>query len=459
MKKFVILTSLLALTACGGGSHHPSERVRVSEQPTYEQPYLLTSEQTRASNAQITGMVSEISVCENCDSPRPNTGRKSTGIEHGNKTFTVYDLSDVKFTMADEGFGGELKFGVNNDKKITNFYIIDDDTEFTIHNNKVYIETENGELYLDDNGNIKTRNEGGGNINHNEDGSITYTSSNDGMDGTFWVINNKIVEEYTGEEFGYDDDNNLISKDDKIKIIDGKVYSYDLFVRTGDEDFTFAGYVKTEEEEPANAILTYNSFGKGKDIKLRYSDFGYFDIDVIKGWRPVFIGGYDEAKRIAVNDIENNENTKFKGRAIGSVMGRKTIDEHQYTDQEQLILEGKAYLVFNKGTSELTAEFGNWYDLKYTETGNNKSIEFSNYKDTPLETKKGEEDKVLTDYYRFISDDTTNKVEFNNVDSDIRYYGDDKVASEAVGLIQVSDTGANDDEVRMNLSFGVTEAK
>ena len=103
MKKIAVLTSLLALTACGGGSHHAGDRVRVSEQPTYEQPYLLTSEETRLSNSQITNMVSEVAVCKNCSSPRKPEARYSGEKEYEGKKFEIYDLSDVKFTMSDEG--------------------------------------------------------------------------------------------------------------------------------------------------------------------------------------------------------------------------------------------------------------------------------------------------------------------------------------------------------------------
>ncbi|MBR3510512.1 MAG: hypothetical protein IKN73_00420 [Alphaproteobacteria bacterium] len=359
MKKFAILTSLLALTACGGGSHHPSERVRVSEQPTYEPLYLLTNEDSRLSNSKVTGMVSEIAVCENCDSPRPDTGRKSTGIEHNNKTFTVYNLEDVDFVMADEGFGGEMKFGINeNTGEIESFYLLPDEDD-------------------------------------PEDEGMSFERA-----------------EYNPNE--------------------------------KETAYQFTGKVNHEGHQ--DAVLTYNSLGKEDGgIGLKYSDFGSFDISVINGWRTAFIGGYDDVKKIDVKNIE--EDIDFEGKATGSVVA-VLGGEGSGT---AIPLDSDASLKFDKKTDKttMTASFSNWYDVEYTKIGDSEgNVKFTNGK--------------KPDYY-LIGDTTGEGKTVSVTGEDLRYFGDNNKPIEAVGLVQVRDCGGeectndydNQQEVRMNLSFGV----
>ena len=102
----------------------------------------------------------------------------------------------------------------------------------------------------------------------------------------------------------------------------------------------------------------------------------------------------------------------------------------------------------------MKTKFNNWYDVAYTETGDTKTIVLSNY--------QGAEDyKMLT----VADSDGKVTISGTDVNSDIRYFGDNGTPSEAVGIIQVRDcngvacAGATDTtpEVRMNLGFGVTK--
>jgi len=238
----------------------------------------------------------------------------------------------------------------------------------------------------------------------------------------------------------------------------------------------FGGQVNTEQGW-VDGVLTYNSLGK--DMKLKYADFGYFDIDVIDNWRPVFAGGYNN-KKIPTNDITTS--TTFTGRAVGSVMARREHLDEMYEDQTQLPLDAPATLVFDKEnnkTTRLTANFANWYDIVYTENDvNGKSITFSNYTDTPLATKKivdgheTDENITINNYYKLESDNGSSFVidnsaqlhndhdeYFDPVESAISYFGDNNIATEAAGLIQVNDCQGGEcndanNVLRMNLTFG-----
>ena len=127
MKKHLILTSVLILAACGGGSGSRHSDVIGDNRgtPDNSERYLIVNAETRESNAQITSLESEIDICSNCTSPRPNSSRSATQTIN-NQTFTIYDLKDVDFVMADEGFDGKMQFDINADKQITGVTILGD---------------------------------------------------------------------------------------------------------------------------------------------------------------------------------------------------------------------------------------------------------------------------------------------------------------------------------------------
>ena len=362
MKKIAILTSVLALTACGGGSGSGGGSAPIMpDAPVVPEARPGTvSDEVIDSNASVTGMLSEIGIAEDgtsIDIAR-HSGRKE--FQHHGKKYKSYNLEDVNFVMADEGFGGQMKFTV--DKKT---------------------------------------------------GEITY----------FSLLPDENDPEDKGMSFkrrGYNKTNHKASKE-------------------------FIGQVnhKTDDEQEAmvDAVLTYDSMGR--DLGLKYSDFGGFDVDVIDGWRPVFIGGY-EIKQIDTEDIAKN--TTFTGRATGSVIA---VLEGNGSGVART-LNDTAQLVFDKQskTSTLTASFDNWYDVKYEKSaGDVGNVTFSNGKDP--------------DFYLINDIDGSGKTVAVSGE-DIRYYGDKNNATEVVGLIQVRDCGGAEctsdydqqQEVRMNLSFG-----
>ena len=223
---------------------------------------------------------------------------------------------------------------------------------------------------------------------------------------------------------------------------------------------TFDGYVNDKASEEAEdnwkkATYTYKSWGSDK---LRFSDFGTLTINETgengKTWNPVFIGGYDAAKKIDPKTVAS-QTVEFSGTAAGFV---SAISAGEDSGTSIGLKDTDAKLVLtvdgNTATSELNAKFNNWYDVAYTETGDTKTIVLSNY-------------QGMEDYKMLTPADGDGNVTIGDarVNSDIRYFGDNEKPSEAVGIIQVRDcnggvcAGATDPtpEVRMNLGFGVTK--
>lgn len=104
MKKFVLLTSVLALAACAGGTGGNGGNGNIPSAPT-----TVSADAVRA-NAEVTGMVSEILVGEDGTS----FARMAKGRDIGGKKYDVYNLGDVDFRAADEAFDIEMNFVVND---------------------------------------------------------------------------------------------------------------------------------------------------------------------------------------------------------------------------------------------------------------------------------------------------------------------------------------------------------
>ena len=137
MKKLAILTSMLALAACGGGSgggsgtHSPSSAVT----PTPIMPTIPSSLRSgvtpgaATSNEEVTKMNSEVVVATNSANPGgvvvSRSGSKTA--TEGGYTFTSYMLDDVKFYAADAVTtqNGYLNLGINEDTgRIEKMYMV-----------------------------------------------------------------------------------------------------------------------------------------------------------------------------------------------------------------------------------------------------------------------------------------------------------------------------------------------
>ena len=94
MKRYVILTSVLALAACGGGGSGGG-----GSGAGYIAPRPAVTPGVATSNAEITNMSSEIVVASNSDTPVSVI--RSATINDGGVTYTSYRLDDVKLFTAE----------------------------------------------------------------------------------------------------------------------------------------------------------------------------------------------------------------------------------------------------------------------------------------------------------------------------------------------------------------------
>lgn len=99
MKKLTILTSVLALAACGGGSGGGGSGSVVSTGGGYVAPRAAVTSSVAASNSEITNMSSEIVVASNKNSPVSVV--RSATVNNGGVTYTSYRLDDVKLFTAE----------------------------------------------------------------------------------------------------------------------------------------------------------------------------------------------------------------------------------------------------------------------------------------------------------------------------------------------------------------------
>ena len=97
MKKYVILTSVLALAACGGGSGGGGSAGTPSG--GYVAPRPAVTPGVATSNAEITNMSSEIVVASNSNTPVSVV--RSATVNNGGVTYTSYRLDDVKLFTAE----------------------------------------------------------------------------------------------------------------------------------------------------------------------------------------------------------------------------------------------------------------------------------------------------------------------------------------------------------------------
>ena len=178
--------------------------------------------------------------------------------------------------------------------------------------------------------------------------------------------------------------------------------------------------------------LVYDSAATD-DLKLSYSDFGVYQIKNDNTWKSIpFAGGY-ESRRIADATVQTSvdNNLEFSGAAVGTV----TNADNQNLD----IRDDRVALTFDKtsGTSTLTADFANWYDIAVTKQmgDTTANIDFSNY--------SGTDDFRLAD-----------EVVSGTANINMGYYGANPssgIPTEATGTIDYE----ADNGIQMDVAFGV----
>jgi hypothetical protein len=167
---------------------------------------------------------------------------------------------------------------------------------------------------------------------------------------------------------------------------------------------------------------------QGETVGLHYSDFGYstmivetFDGKPATDSIPdntVIYGGY-KAKQIDPS-LFADKTFDFRGKAIGAAA--YYLDDSDDKDSKRIATaDNAATLHFENGTETLTMPFEGYYTVTVNKTGNNATVNFSDY---PSEAEAK---------FRFDKESgiTTGGSDLVNVK--INYYGDGSVPSEATG--------------------------
>ena len=418
MKKIAILTSILALAACGGGSGSGGSGNGAPGAITTPTD-TLTAEQRAAaiaSNSQITDMNSFIVIGGTNPTINPNARAATTGVQQSDGGVR-YDLSDVEFKTASM----LMNTGVD-DNAVIKFQI--------------------------------------------QDGEINGINlSLEGVGPEEELINLQI------------DANRRDDPDNP-----------GVFAGTG--SFQAGDEIESLDADATDFGLLYSSKAKDNNQDLHYADWGVVQWGDIGNYDTsnYFAGGYD-VKRTDKNNYEhmnelaqNADDGKlvFSGHADGVVrIGDMSDDaEVNYTEGvNKLTLSSDATLEFASGTSTLTANFDNWYDVSATmdNTGKLTNLVFENGDKEDFITP-GENDfkwhgentytaqTTGTNYempYGLIGDGRTIVR-----DGFVEYYGDNGNPAEAVGVIRYGDSNgtslkgsfetsdARSDCMRFDMGFG-----
>ena len=201
--------------------------------------------------------------------------------------------------------------------------------------------------------------------------------------------------------------------------------------------------------------ITYT--GLGKDVGLKYSDFGSVAVDTKEGILKVdehfvFAGGYNDLKKDKSTLVSG---TTFKGKAVATVVHQEYKDNGR--KETTATFTGNSQLDFNNGKETLTANNlkdnagKSWHDIKVESNGDNYNLTFSG---------KSDNDKFdfgnNTTVENFVHKD--NAGEYGAVD--IKYYGlPNEQATEAAGYVAYgksypADSGKNEYDLNMQLGFG-----
>lgn len=391
MKRYLLLTSALALAACGGGSGGGNGGI-------IQNSGMRVSDNAIESNKNVTSMASEILIAQ--DNVSPNIVRSAKVVNDG-KSYTAYHLDDAKFFENYADASEYTSFGIDK----TNGQI-----------NKILLH------WTDDDGRNMVES-----INRDGPDSSIFTENvykyNVKVDGnTYWTDSLPIVKNgYTKAQIkaafrdAYDDDDTLSDAD--WKKIDSIIDSTNM--------------------EPTEFIHHHVVDLQGKQLpesnQLRYSDFGFTTIlakeihedgDGVGDDNSVIFGGYE------VKNIRNTANLRdatFTGKAIAAIG-----NVHQNGDTKIETADNAATLTIDStGKQTLTMPFNDYYTINVEKP--QKGAETITWTGT---TNKGYE--------------LDNQQPVKNSGVTIKYYGDNGVPSEAVGGVMFQNNN-----VEFNGAFGV----
>lgn len=485
MKKYVILTSVLALAACGGGSSHHGGGAApiVPDAPAdVEKPFVPQKDYVADSNAEITSMVSN-SEAQVVTYVVDKLGEDAASVGLGNAARTA----TTRGAFVPSPATGNMDYDRAKELMELAQWLGDsttthDDITAMFNKSKTDQNKIKSALKLLDDMYCYV----GGSADETATRILERRAAKDFekpmaeikekseilvlRDVVFTMSSASLGDEDGGkDELTFD-----VDKDGRITGINFKTYAPN---KKGElvaaEEGSFSAKRPDDDknafeihQERKGSVLTGDVTLKtyGKDIGLKYSDFGALVgtiTETTPGHAPEsgmayegFAGGYAN-KKIDVADMSGKMD--FAGRAIGTVQGKNGGDD--------LALDGDATLHFNNGAETLSLAFDNWYDIRIEKNGNQGDIYFTNGdaisdKDVDYKFDRGDEFSTKN----FISGDYNGKVDNDENGQygkiDINYYGNDGNPIEATGVLQyVEDClqSGDDAQIRANMAFGVVK--
>ena len=358
MKKYLILTSVLALAACGGGSGG-------GHGTPVDTPRAAVADTAIESNTHVTSMASEILI------PKSGTGEiiaRSGSVNYNGLNYTSYRLDDVNFRVATGGGNDALlNFKMDNTGKI----------------DALTVDVGGGKQKLF----------------RRDDNSADFRG---------------IVYEYVLLEESATEQDTKYDKSDRDTLV-RLVYS-----ETNDPNSFETLRAAADGKCPQNRVCRWDridqafritSKGNG-DLEddtdnLRYSDFGMLQTSNFGKYKDVTSNNFAEAKthtrdkngnlgeaktwnNIEFSDADYDvfgggykipelqhmptETMDFTGTAIGSIYATNS-DTHE--NASRALQDNNATLHFEDGTERLTMSFANWYgNVVVTKNASGNNIAF-----------------------------------------------------------------------------------
>lgn len=351
-------------------------------------------------------------------------------------------LKDIDFMIAsvrdDDEPNGILKLGMDNDGTITSIVL---DNELTAKR-------------IDDTAAFQF------------DKSYRYELTKVNFDG----VDFSKQENQIDLDFYIDSDKQLSLDQVKEKFL-AKLEGSDLPTELRDILIRYVQNMARDGYDEAIEQTTFTTHLLGKDIGLKYADFGYADAHMTRtvdgenaDWNEynTMAGGYS-LKKISADNLPMDTKMTFTGSAVAGLRVQVgNWDEEDGIEKQMLARTNDATLTFDKGTEELEMNFSKntdaenrWYDVKFTKDANgNINMHYSN------EEALSDKDFAL---YGYTNNDVPLDTKSENATFETSYYGDAGTASEATAVVGFRDEdmlqsqeGYTYRELDFNAAFGGT---
>jgi len=393
MKKYLILTSVLALAACGGGHHGGNGSPRS----------VLVSQDTIDSNKQLTNMATQILIAK--DGTSQNIARPSSTAEYNGVEYEVHYLDEAEFktaAFADKfdtiNKSAVLTFTLDDDHKIVGMHVEDKSTwgdEGIVLKRDDDNKLSGGGTFKDDSNELKV-----------EIKDSYYKSIAKGSDEADALTRDDLNLQYS--DFG---------------LLHANVHFIDEGMEDGEADLYFAGGYNSIPEKSVN-MAEYNN-------RLEFTGRAIGDVSV------------DDGEGGAISLYTNDATLVFDNGKTNIEMPFHVLDGNgAVTDDKWYTVKAEINSTFDENNPN-----ANVTDLRFTD-GNNISAEYNAY-------RFDSNDVYVTDGNR-LSDDCVAGQTPTIRDGFINYYGDNGTPTEAVGNMRYMEheNAVSNKSISFETSFG-----